>query len=215
MYVSTRHGEIHKRVVTSGEGAVITALYAPAQTASDETAEARGGCGGAQLARSGAASSAWIGFAVASLGLGLYAAARRSRAQEPVRVRVRTRATRRLGRVGGWLTAVGLLTLLCPPAVEAATEEAPARGDAEAEIVKAEPRWVDGIVETELTYRVTACHVANCPEGDQRTVAMGGKIDGIAQIVGPFAPPETGARVSIGLRDGRGLMKVLRTNFQP
>jgi len=215
MYVSTRHGEIHKRVVTSGEGAVISALYAPETAASDDPAQARGGCGGAQLARPGSTSSAWMGFVVAGLGLGLYAAARRSRAQAPARVRIRSRAARRLGRAGGWLTAIGLFTLLCPPVVEAATEEGPARGDAEVEIVKVEPRWVDGIVETDLTYRVTTCHVANCPEGDQRAVAMGGKMDGLTQVVGPFATPDVGARVSIGLRDGRGLMKTLRANFQP
>jgi hypothetical protein len=215
MYVSTRHGEIHKRLVSRGEGAVMTTLYTDDVAAGDDPAQARGGCGGAHLARLGTPSSAWIGFVVAGLGLGLYAAARRARAQEPVRVRLRAPSSRRLGRIGGWLTAIGLLTSLCPPVVEAAPEEASARGDAEVEIVKAEPRWVDGLVETELTYRVTTCHVASCPDGDQLVTAMGGKIDGLSQIVGPFAMPVVGARVSIGLRDARGLLKTLRTNFQP
>lgn len=214
MYVSTRHGEIHKRVVTKDEGGVVAALYTDETSASDDSTEARGGCGGAQLARSGASSSAWIGFVVAGLGLGLYAAARRARSAEPARVQLWARRSRRVRRVGGWLTVIGLFTSLCPPTVEAASDEAP-RGDAEVEIVRAEPRWVDGIVETELTYRVTSCRVANCPEGDQRIVAMGGRIDGVTQIVGPFAMPEVGARVSVGLRDARGLLKTLRTTFQP
>jgi hypothetical protein len=99
--------------------------------------------------------------------------------------------------------------------VEAASEEAPARGDAEVEIVKAEPRWVDGLVETELTYRVTACHVTRCPEGDQHVVAMGGRIDGLSQTVGPYAMPDVGARVAIGLRDAPDLRKTLGIIFQP
>lgn len=215
MYVSTRFGEIHKRIVTKGEGIVMASLYTNEVAPSEDPAQVRGGCGGAQLARAGSPPSTWIGFVVAGLGLGLYAAARRARAQEPARVRLRTVRSRRLARAGGWLTVLGLVTSLCPPVVEAAPEEAPARGDAEAEIVKAEPRWVDGLVETELTYRVTACHVTRCPEGDQRVVAMGGSIDGVSQTVGPFAMPDVGARVAIGLRDARDLRKTLGIIFQP
>jgi len=215
MYVSTRHGEIHKRVVTNQEATVVAALYADDAVATGDETQARAGCGGAQVARTGAASPAWIGFVVAGLGLGLYAAARRARVGEPARVRLRALPSRRLGRVGGWLTVLGLVTSLCPPAVEAASEEAPARGDAEVEIVRTEPRWVDGLVETELTYRVTACHVATCPEGDQRAVAMGGRMDGISQIVGPFAIPAVGAHVSVGLRDARDLLQTLGLTFHP
>jgi hypothetical protein len=215
MYVSTRYGEIHKRIVTKNEGTVISGLYAAEPTASDE-AESRGGCGGARLAKPGSNGSAWLGFIVAGLGLGLYAAARRSRGEgEPMRVRVRSAGARRMGRVGGWLTVIGLVTSLAPPTVQAAPEDGPVRGDAEVEIVNSAPRWVDGIVETELTYRVTACHVASCPEGDQRVTALGGKLDGVTQIVGPFGMPEIGTRVTVGLRDGRGLLKTLRTTFQP
>jgi hypothetical protein len=217
MYVSTRHGEIHKRIVTKGEGGVMTALYAGEASASSDGTESRGGCGGAQLARPGSPSSTWLGFVVAGLGLGLYAAARRSRAEEkPITVRVAARrAARRMRRAGTWLTVIGFATALTPPTVEAAPDEAPTRGDAEVEIVKAEPHWVDGIVETALTYRVTSCHVASCPEGDQQVVAMGGKLDGVTQIVGPFGVPEIGARVSLGLRDARGPLKILRSTFQP
>jgi hypothetical protein len=215
MYVSTRHGEIHKRIVTKGEGGVMTALYTDDAGVTDES-QTRGGCGGAQLARSRPSSSTWIGFVVATLGLGLYAAARRFRAQEQLPpVRIRASRSRRVARLGGWLTVIGIVTSLSPPAVEAASEEALVRSDAEVQIVNAQPRWVDGIVETELTYRVTACHVTNCPEGDQRVVALGGKLDGVTQIVGPFALPDVGARVSMGLRDARGLLKTLRTTFQP
>jgi hypothetical protein len=217
MYVSTRYGEIHKRVVTNGEGSVMATLYAGDVARGSDATEARGGCGGAQLARPGSLSSAWMGFVVAGLGLGLYVAARHSRAEtKPVPVRVASRrSARRMRRVGGWLTAIGFAAALTPPIVEAATDEGLARADAEVEIVKAEPHWVDGIVETSLTYRVTTCHVANCPEGDQRTVALGGKLDGVTQIVGPFGMPEVGARVSVRLRDGRGLRKTLSSTFQP
>lgn len=217
MYVSTRFGEIHKRIVTKNEGTVITGLYAAGETQASEDAEARsGGCGGAQLAKPGRAGSAWLGFVVAGLGLGLYAAARRARdEQNTARVRVRSSAARRMGRIGGFLTVIGLVTSLAPPTVEAAPEDGNVRGDAEVEIVKSSPQWVDGIVETELTYRVTVCHVANCPDGDQKITALGGKLDGVAQIVGPFGMPEVGTRVTIGLRDGRGLLKTLRATFQP
>ncbi|MET0591642.1 MAG: hypothetical protein ABW133_03010 [Polyangiaceae bacterium] len=216
MYVSTRYGEIHKRIVTKNEGTVITGLYAaPDQETADDT-ESRGGCGGAQLAKPGSNGSAWLGFVVAGLGLGLYAAARRSRGEgETVAVRARRARSNRMGRVGGFLTVIGLVTSLAPPRVEAAPEDGTVRGDAEVEIVNSSPQWVDGIVETSLTYRVTACHVASCPEGDQRVTALGGKLDGVTQIVGPFGMPEVGTRVTIGLRDGRGLMKTLRTTFQP
>jgi hypothetical protein len=216
MYISTRHGEIHKRVVTKNEGTVLSALYTDAVATSVDSAEARGGCSGAQLARSGASSSTWIGFVVAALGLGFYTAARRARAMEQrVRVTVgRPTAARRLRRIGGWLTAVGLVTSLTPPNVEAAGEPS-ARGDAEVQIVKSQPRWIDGLLETELTYRVIACHVATCPQGDQRVVALGGKLDGVVQIVGPFAVPEVGARVAVDLRDARGFLQNLRLNLQP
>jgi hypothetical protein len=192
-------------------------LYAGDVAPGSDATEARGGCSGAQLARLGSLSSAWVGFVVAGLGLGLYAAARRSRAEaKPVPVRVASRrSVRRMRHVGAWLTAIGFAAALTPPTVEAATDEAPPRADAEVEVVKAEPQWVDGIVETALTYRVTPCHVANCPEGDQRTVALGGKLDGVTQIVGPFALPKVGARIAVGLRDGRGLLKALRSTFQP
>jgi hypothetical protein len=199
MYVSTRYGEIHKRVVTKGEGSVMAMLYPGDGAASSEGTDPRGGCGGAQLARPGALSSAWMGFVVAGLGLGFSS----------------RRSARRMRRVGRWLTVIGFAALLTPPNVEAAAGEGLARADAEVEIVKAEPQWVDGIVETALTYRVTTCHVANCPEGDQRTVALGGKLDGVTQIVGPFGTPQVGARVSVGLRDGRGLRKILGMTFQP
>lgn len=216
MYVSTRYGEIHKRVVTKNEGTVITGLYAAPEQEAGGDSEARGGCGGAQLAKPGSNGSAWLGFVVAGLGLGLYAAARRSRGEgELLRVRVRNARSRRIGRVGGFLTVIGLVASLAPPTVEAAPEDGTVRGDAEVEIVNSTPHWVDGIVETELTYRVTACHVASCPEGDQRVTAMGGKLDGVTQIVGPFGMPEVGTRVTVGLRDGRGLLKTLRTTFQP
>jgi hypothetical protein len=217
MYISTRHGEIHKRIVTKNEGAVMTALYTDEISTSDDRTEARGGCGRAQLARTGSPSSAWIGFVVAALGLGLYAVARRARPTEQRALVQAGRAApgRRLRRVGAWLTAAGLITSLTPPTVEAATDEAFSRGDAEVEIVDSKPRWVDGLVETELTYRVTTCHVATCPVGDQRIVALGGKLDGVIQMVGPFAIPQVGTRVALGLRDGRGLMQTLRLNLQP
>jgi hypothetical protein len=217
MYISTRHGEIHKRIITKNEGAVMTALYTDDVPGVGDPAEARGGCGRAQLARTGSPSSNWIGFVVAGLGLGLYTAARRARATEQrALVRAgRAAPARRLRRIGAWLTTAGLVTSLAPPTVEAATDQAFSRGDAEVEIVKSEPRWVDGLVETELTYRVTTCHVAHCPEGDQRVVALGGKLDGMVQLVGPFALPQVGARVALGLRDGRGLMQTLRLNLQP
>jgi len=217
MYISTRHGEIHKRIVTKNEGAVMASLYTEQVAASDDPAQARGGCGGAQLARSGSLSSTWIGFIVAGLGLGLYTAARRARATED-RARVtsgRAASARRLRRVGGWLTAIGLVTALTPPTLEAAADEATPRGDAEVEIVNSEPRWIDGLLETELTYRVTTCRVTNCPQGDQRVVALGGKLDGMIQMVGPFAVPQVGARVALRLRDGRGLMQTLGLNLQP
>jgi hypothetical protein len=208
MYVSTRYGEIHKRVVTKDESNVIAALYT--EGGSSGEAETRGGCAGARLARPGSAPSGWIGFVVAALGLSLYAMARRTRFSGQSSV-----AARRTARVGGWLTVVGLVTSLAPPTVEASTDATSPRGDAEVEIVRAQPQWIDGLVETELTYRVTACHVASCPDGDQRVVILGGKLDGVTQIVGPFGLPKVGDRVAVGLRDHRGLLKTLGLTFQP
>jgi hypothetical protein len=213
MYIRTRPGEIHKRVVDEGEGGVITALYA--ENASNVAKASQGGCGRAQLARGGAGVSAWMGFVVASLGLALLAAARRPRRQAvPLVVRTR-RHTRRAGRVGGFLTAVGLSLFLAPPELEAASEGRAAAGDADVEIVRAEPRWANGIIETELTLRVTACHVASCPTENQRVVVAGGSLDGVTQVVGPFVVPEAGEHRRVGLRNGRGLLKPLDRTFKP
>jgi len=83
------------------------------------------------------------------------------------------------------------------------------------QIVGVEPRWVDGVVETELTFRVTTCHVALCPDGDQRVTAFGGKLDGVTQVVGPYAVPQIGTLTTVALRDGRGLLKALTPIFKP
>src|SRR5262249_54519947 len=49
MYASTRPGETNKRVVTSTDGSVVSALYAAPMASSSTQAQA--GCGGAKLAR--------------------------------------------------------------------------------------------------------------------------------------------------------------------
>ncbi len=79
----------------------------------------------------------------------------------------------------------------------------------------AAPRWTQGILETELTYRVTACHVSHCPEGDQRTVVVGGTLGHLTQVVGPYAVPTQGARLHITLRDQRSFYKRLTPTFKP
>jgi hypothetical protein len=216
MYATTRAGEIHKRVVTKNEGSILTALYDEAMPVRSAT----GGCGRAQLARGRASSSSpFIGFVVASLGLGLFAAARRARAEQlrarvPVTVR-RSAATRRLARLGSWLTVGGLVTSLSPPTLQAASAAGAIRADADVQIVGAAPRWVDGVVETELTFRVMTCHIANCPPTDQRVIAFGGNLDGITQVVGPFAVPKLGSLKTVAFRDGRGLLKTLHPIFKP
>jgi hypothetical protein len=213
MYIATRPGEIHKRVLSVLDSDTITALYA---AASPDAQGSRGGCGRAELAPSQPAPSSWIGFAAAGLGLALLAASRRSRSAE---LRVRAVAPRRragrVARFGGWLTAFGLGLFLAPPELEAATDAPVVRGDADVQVVTAAPRWNDGIVETELIYRVTTCHVARCPEGDQRAVVAGGTIGGVTQVVGPFAVPRQGARLRVELRDHRSFYQHLNPTFQP
>jgi hypothetical protein len=124
--------------------------------------------------------------------------------------------TRRAVRFGGWLTAIGVGFFLLPPDLEAASEtEAASRGDAEVEVVGAAPHWTQGILETELTYRVTACHVSHCPEGDQRTVVSGGTLGRVTQVVGPYAVPAQGARLHIALRGQRSFYQRLTPTFKP
>ena len=215
MYTKTRAGEIHKRRLTTADQGVIAALYAEGSGTSQAS---RSGCGGAHLARGeGVGGSTWLGFAAATLGLGLLAASRRASGERLV-VRMTPRQVRRrrwLSHLGVFLTVGGLSAFLTPPDVHAATEEIAPRGDAEVEIVGASPHWVDGLLETDLTFRVTTCHVANCPDGNQHALVAGGKLGGVTQLVGPFAVPERGVRRHVALRDARGLMKTLRTTFQP
>ena len=215
MYFSTRPGEIHKRILMPGDSDVVTGLYASAPVADKSVP---GGCGRAQLAPRPPSTASWIGFASAALGLLLLASSRRSRVAER---RVRALApshpsrSRRIARFGGWLTVVGLGAFLSPPDLEAAPDTQAVRGDADVEVVAATPRWADGIVETDLTYRVTTCRVANCPEGEQRTVVIGGTLGGVTQIVGPFAVPRQGARLAIRLREHRSFYQMLSPTFRP
>ncbi len=212
MFVKTRPGEIHKRALTSLDSDVITTLYAAAPASS----QSGGGCGRSQLAPTAPNQTAWVGFGAALLGLGLLSAARRSRLDARVRVVATRRANvRRAARFGGWLTAFGLGLFLLPPNLEAAAGEPVARGDADVEIVATAPRWDGGVLETELTYRVTTCHVASCPEGDQKTVVSGGTRGRVTQVVGPYAVPEQGARLHVALRDQRDFYKMLNPTFKP
>jgi hypothetical protein len=216
MYIATKPGEIHKRVLTASDSDIVTALYA---SPADPSQSVQGGCGRSQLAPKNPAPSSWIGFAAAALGLGLMAAARRSRAAE-LRVRalapLRRSGVRRAVRFGGWLTAVGLGLFLLPPDLQAAAEtDLAARGDADVEVVATHAHWVNGIVETDLTYRVTACHVARCLEGDQHTVVSGGTLGGVTQVVGPYAAPAQGAKLHIALSDQRSFYQRLTPTFKP
>jgi hypothetical protein len=224
MYVSTRPGETNKRLVSISDGGVMSALYA--ESASGAPADgSRAGCGGAKLARGNVpGASAWIGFGTAALGLMLLAAARRQRSALrvlPAQIRSRRRSRGiATARFGGWLTVASSLAILSPPRLEAAPAETAggdalsAHGDAEVQVVGAEPRWSDGIVETELRFRVMNCRVANCPSEEQRVVVAGGKIGGLTQVVGPYAVPEVGARAIVRLRDGHGLLRKLGPTFQ-
>jgi hypothetical protein len=218
MYTSTRPGEIHKRILKQSESTVINALYAESSPDDPKSGEAKGGCGRAQVARGDLPGTvSWMGFVAATLGLGLLAASRRARTDElRVRVRVgRPRRSQKWGRMGGWLTVTGLLAFLSPPELQAATDTPTVRGDAAVQVLGAAPRWADGILETELTFRVTTCHVAPCPDTAQHVVVQGGSLDGVTQVIGPFAVPEVGARMTVKLRDGRGLLRLLDPTFRP
>jgi len=214
MYASTRPGEINKRVVTAADTGVVTALYAES-TSTHAAGLVKGGCGGAKLARGDAPSgSGLIGFGAATAGLLVLAAARRNRAARLFPVRARRRASRAsLARFGGWLTVAGTFALLSPPELSAAPSDLTSRGDAEVEVTSAQPRWSDGIVETELRLRVTACHVANCPTDEQKVVAFGGRLGSLTQVVGSYAVPAVGARAAVRLRDARNLLQSFGPNF--
>jgi hypothetical protein len=214
MYATMRPGEIQKRALTAVDLDTVTALYA--SKPADASPVASGGCGRAQLAPSGPSPSSWIGFAAAVLGLALLAASRRQRSSEArVRAVVSSRRARRAARFGGWLTVVGLGLFLSPPKLEAATDMPAIGGDADVDIVGAKPRWTNGILETELTYRVAVCHLVNCPEGEQHAVVAGGTLGGVTQVVGPFAVPKLGARLRVGLGDHRSFYQTLNPTFKP
>jgi len=213
MFIKTRPGEIHKRALTTVDSGVISTLYAAAPASS----QAGGGCGRSQLAPTAPNQTAWVGFGAVLLGLGLLSAARRSRSDARVRVVASSRGVRvrRVAKFGGWLTALGLGLFLLPPDLEAATGTPVERGDADVEVVAATPHWDGGVLETELTYRVTTCHVASCPEGEQKTTVSGGTLGRIKQIVGPYAVPEQGTLLRVQLRDHRDFYKILSPTFKP
>jgi hypothetical protein len=214
MFASTRPGETNKRVVSPADSGVVTALYAES-TPGASSSLVKGGCGGAKLARGDAPSGpGLIGFGAATAGLLLLAASRRNGATRLVPVRAQRRASRALARFGGWLTVAGTFALLSPPELSAAPSDQAARGDAEVEITSVQPRWSEGIVETELRMRVTTCHVANCPTEEQKVVAFGGRLGNLTQVVGPYAVPTVGARASVRLRDARGLLQSFSPNLQ-
>jgi hypothetical protein len=214
MYASTRPGETNKRVVSAADSGVVTALYADPTAGS--SSQAKAGCGGAKLAHGDMPNGAGlVGFGAVATGLVLLAAARRNRmAMRLVPVRARRTSRAGLARFGGWLTVAGTFALLSPPELQAAPSDQAIRGDAEVEVTSAEPRWSDGIMETELRMRVTTCHVANCPTGEQRVVAFGGRLGHLTQVVGPYAVPEVGARATVRLRDARGLLRLFHPNLQ-
>ncbi len=218
MYTRTRPGEIHKRILKQSESTVINALYSETSPDDANASAAKGGCGRAQVARGDSPNTiSWMGFVAVTLGLGLLAASRRVRADE-LRVRVRVgdmRRSRKWARLGGWLTVTGLVAFLSPPELQAATDVPTVHGDADVQILKAAPRWADGTLETDLTFRVTTCHVSPCPDDEQHAVILGGSLGGVTQVIGPFAVPEVGARMTVRLRDGRGLLKLLDPTFRP
>ena len=198
MYVSTRPGEIHKRVLTQVDASIITALYAEGADGGTE----QGGCGRARIAAGAQGPGrAWLGFVVAGIGLRMCARGRRRK--------------RRVRALGSGLMTIGVLVLLAPPRLEAAPEGATLRGDADVQVVRAGSRWVDGILQTDVAFRIITCHVAGCPDTEQSAVVLGGTLDGVTQIVGPLATPQLGDRLSIRLRDGHGLLRLLGHTFRP
>jgi hypothetical protein len=200
MYARTAAGEIHKRLLTSTDATVITALYAES---SPLDAQSHSGCGGAHFAAARMPTgSAWLGVGTLVAAWIAFAVFHRAR-------------SRRARVWSGWLAALGTVAALSPPDLQRNVAPLAARHDATVRIVKAEPRRVDGIVETSLTLHVTTCHVDRCPEEEQKFVVWGGKLDGTTQVVGPFAVPTLGAEVAVSLRDGRGLLKTLGPRFQP
>lgn len=192
MFATTKTGEINKRAPTQSDASVITTLYAES---TPEEAQA-GGCGGGRLARGHfALPRPAIAFIVGALCLALG--------------RARWRSVRR------GLVALALAVMLVPPELRAASSSTGPLGDAEVEVLRARPRWTDGIVETELTFRVTTCHLADCPDSEQHVKVAGGKLGSIVQVVGPFAIPEVGTHVRVAMRDGRGMLRVLAPMFRP
>jgi hypothetical protein len=214
MYASTRPGETNKRVVSTADGSVVTALYAESPDGASSSL-VKGGCGGAKVARGNSPTGpALTGFAAATAGLLLLAASRRNRAARLAVARARRPSRSGLARFGGWLTVAGTFAVLSPPELAAAPADQATRGDAEVEVTSAQPRWSEGIVETELRLRVTTCHVASCPTEEQKVVAFGGRLGKLTQVVGPYAVPQVGARASVRLHDARGFLQSFRPNLQ-
>jgi hypothetical protein len=221
MYAKTSPGETHKRILTKSDSTVITGLYADGDGGAMAGAS-KAGCGGAHVARGHATvpTATWLGWGAAVLGLGLLAGARRSR-PAPRMIRVsedvpapRSRsARRRAARCGGYLAVLGMVAAVSPRELWAAPEAPEVQGDADVEVISASPRWVDGILETDVTVKLTACRVAACPEGEQHVVVAGGSLDHVTQVVGPYAAPTVGTRATITLRDKNGLMKRLGQTY--
>jgi hypothetical protein len=221
MYAKTSPGETHKRVLTQTDSGIITALYTSEDPARADSPATQAGCGGAHFARTRAIvpTATWVGWG-AVLGLGLLAASRRQRRPELQRVRVRddvplaprrrAASRARIGQCGGFIGVLCLAAAIAPRELHAGAE---IQGDADVEIVSAVPSWVDGVVQTDITVKLTACRAAQCPAGNQHVLVAGGSLDHVTQVVGSYAVPAVGERASILLRDGSGLMRRLGSTY--
>jgi hypothetical protein len=181
MYLYSARGETTKRELERTDIDGMHALYdaPPSRTVVASCAT-----------RSGPAPSAgWLGF-VATLGLGLAAAA----------LAARGRARRGLF-AGGTLAvlAAGVAVGPAMPASDAADRQG---ADAVAEVTRAEPRWQGGLIVTHLALSPRACRAAGCPAGELETDVLGGTLDGLVQIVGHRRVPAIGATVPLDLRAG-------------
>lgn len=76
----------------------------------------------------------------------------------------------------------------------------------EAELVEVRPRWVEGLIVSEIRARPTRCVLGSCPSRDLRFEVLGGELDGVVQVISGSTVHRAGERALLSfVQRNRGL----------
>lgn len=180
MYPTSARGEVVKRDLDASDMEGLRHLYD--SMGRDAPGSSAGGCAAAGV--SFASNNSWRTYALGVAALCLLAARNKRRKLA-------------FGSVG-----VAMAMLATPPAYVAKQDHKAARWEraAIAEVVEAAPRWESGMIITTLELEVKSA------TGTKERVTMevlGGKLNGLTQVVGHMGVPNKGEAFEVGERAGK------------